>query len=805
MPLSETILIIMGLLAIAMFAAGLCKNLPIPYTVFLVIIGIALGSIAKNWSQLSQLQQFQLSPELVLFLFLPALIFESAFNLDARQMVKDLASILSLAIPALLISTAIIGVGLWWLIDLNILLALLFGALISATDPVAVVALFKELGAPQRLTVLVEGESLLNDATAIVLFNIILGIVLTGSFVFTDIGGAMTGFLRVFFGGALLGAISGIILSELLYRIKAGLSTYLVMSIVLAYASFAVAEHVLHVSGVMAVLAAAICLSIFGVSRVPQSDVHTVTEIWEVLALVCNSLLFLLVGLSVDITALIARSDAIIIAVLLVLLSRAATVYTMVPTAVRLFKLPHISLNERHIMWWGGLKGGLAIAIVLSIPVTISGRDLLLDMTLGVVLFSLLVNAPTIRPLMHFLGIDRLSNDEKDELKHGLLNAEKQADIVLQKLNKAELISPSTQQLLQEKSKKVFASDHNNIDSQQETRHLISITLRSELDELKYLYDIGLIEQYSYLDIKNTLQRDRELRLGQQSQNLTIIKPSLFKQIEDALLKRLREHNWATGILVKYQYLRFSQSLQRDMVGVMISTAALESLQQQTKHNAQQLQVAAIYQKRLNRRRQRLNSVAKEYPEFYNRFETKLFAKVIMLAVQHYNESTRQHGEIGQKTFANIEHRIKNALSTLPAISHSSPKLTADDLIGTVPLLKGLSNTILKQLADKAKSITFLSNDIIIGEGDKGDALYIISHGWVKVYKKADDNKTIAELRDGDFFGEIALLGDQIRTATVKAIVPTTLLRLTRKDVLTLAKEQHELQERLEKASQDRF
>lgn len=784
------------------------QNLPIPYTVFLVIIGIALGSIAKNWPQLSQLQQFQLSPELVLFLFLPALIFESAFNLNARQMVKDLASILSLAIPALLISTAIIAVGLWWLIDLNFLLALLFGALISATDPVAVVALFKELGAPQRLTVLVEGESLLNDATAIVLFNIILGIVLTGSFVLTDIGGAMTGFLRVFFGGALLGAISGIILSELLYRIKAGLSTYLVMSIVLAYASFAVAEHLLHVSGVMAVLAAAICLSIFGVSRVPQSDVHIVTEIWEVLALVCNSLLFLLVGLSVDITALIARSDAILIAVLLVLLSRAATVYSMVPSTVRLFKLPHISLGERHIMWWGGLKGGLAIAIVLSIPITVPGRDLLLDMTLGVVLFSLLVNAPTIRPLMHFLGIDRLSNDEKDELKHGLLNAEKQASLVLQKLNKAELISPTTQQLLQKKSKKVFASEltHNDSDSQQEIRHLISITLRSEQEELKHLYDIGLIEQYSYLDIKNTLQRDRELRLGLQSQNLTAIKPSLFKQIEDALLKRLREHNWATGILAKYQYLRFSQSLQRDMVGVMISTAALESLQQQTEHDEQQKQhVAAIYQERLNRRRQRLNNVAKEYPEFYTRFETKLFAKVIMLAVQHYNESTCQHGEIGQKTFANIEHRIKNALSTLPTISHSSPKLTANDLIGSVPLLKGLSTAILKQLADRAKVITFISNDIIIGEGDKGDALYIISHGSVKVYKKADDNKIIAELRDGDFFGEVALLGDQVRTATVKAIVPTTLLRLTRKDVLALAKEQYELQQRLEKASKDRF
>ena len=122
MPLSEIILIVMGLLTIAMIAAGICRNLPIPYTVFLVILGILLGSLARSWPQLSPLLEFQLTPELVLFLFLPALIFESAFNLDARQLLKDLAPVLSLAVPALLISTAIIGFGLWLIIDIDLFL-----------------------------------------------------------------------------------------------------------------------------------------------------------------------------------------------------------------------------------------------------------------------------------------------------------------------------------------------------------------------------------------------------------------------------------------------------------------------------------------------------------------------------------------------------------------------------------------------------------------------------------------------------------------------------------------------------------
>ena len=200
MPLSEIILIIMGLLTVAMVAAGICRNIPVPYTVLLVILGILLGSAARNWSEFEPLLAFQLTPELVLFLFLPALIFESALNLDARQMRKDIAPIMVVAIPALLISTFFIGIGLWLVIDIDFLLALLFGALISATDPVAVISIFKELGAPRRLTILVEGESLLNDATAIVLFKIILGLIVGGALTASNIGFAFLEFFKVFFG-----------------------------------------------------------------------------------------------------------------------------------------------------------------------------------------------------------------------------------------------------------------------------------------------------------------------------------------------------------------------------------------------------------------------------------------------------------------------------------------------------------------------------------------------------------------------------------------------------------------------------
>ncbi len=806
MPMSELILVVMGLLSVAMIAAAICKNIPVPYTVFLVILGIILGSIARHNHEFEVLLEFQLTPDLVLFLFLPALIFESAINMDARLLMKDIIPVLVLAIPAMLISAGLIGVGLWLIQDFNIFHALLFGALISATDPVAVIALFKELGAPHRLTILVEGESLLNDATAIVFFNIILGLAITEHFGVSDAGHAVFEFFRVFVGGLFVGAIIGIILSELLYRIRAGVNSYMIMSIVLAYSSFAIAEHIFHVSGVMAVVAAAIALGILGVSRIPQTERETVDETWDVIALICNSLLFLLVGISLDLAKLYSHLDSILVAISLVLIARAAGIYTMVPATTKMFKLPHVSMGERHIMWWGGLKGGLAIAIVLSIPVDMPGRESILYITLGVVLFSLLVNASTIRPLMQKLGFNKFTNEEVAELKHGLIQSQQYAENILNSFHDADLISRSTLQLIQKKTQQVFNLEEGSSDSAVEKRHVYITALRIEMQELKHLYDIGFLQYYTYLNIKNSLLSDREsLSVEKFEEENQDEKPNPFVRLETTLIRHFREHDWAAGFMARYQYLRFSQSLQRDIAGILICEKVIEQLKaiDDFEQNVKQ-EVINKYKKLSARRKLRLEKVAADFPEFYLRFETRLFAKVAFVAAEYFIEEAEHDGEIGSKVFTNIERRIHDAINALQPISDPAPKLKPHELIGMVPLLNGLSIDLLERLSKHAKAMTFLSGDLVIGEGEKGDSLYIITHGTVSVYKNGHEDEPIAEFRDGDFFGEMALLEAQVRTANVKALKPTTLLRLTRKDVLFLAENEPELKARLEQISSAR-
>jgi len=315
---------------------------------------------------------------------------------------------------------------------------------------------------------------------------------------------------------------------------------------------------------------------------------------------------------------------------------------------------------------------------------------------------------------------------------------------------------------------------------------------------LKHLHEIGLIEHYTYLDIRNNIQRDRERILaneGPGDSTDTAIKSSIFSRIENALLKRMREHDWAAWLLSRYQNARLSQRMQRDIAGVLVSSAVLDMLNEHTELDEEQREkVAEKYKERLERRRSRLNRIAEDFPEFYARFETRLFTQVALTAAGHHIEEEHHDGEIGAKALVRIERMIHEAVSELPPITDPAPKLETSDLIGTVPLLKGLSTKLLEELANHAKAVTFLPGDIIIGEGERGDALYIITHGVVSVFK-GDVN--VAELKDGDFFGEMALLGDQVRTATVKANSSSTLLRLRRRDVMHLADDDPELKRRL--------
>jgi Kef-type K+ transport system membrane component KefB len=283
-----------------------------------------------------------------------------------------------------------------------------FGALISATDPVAVVAVFREVGVPRRLLTLVEGESLLNDGVAIVLFAILVEAATGGS---VSVLAGVLDFLAVFAGGALIGLLLGLVAALVLPWLDPLPAA--AMSLALAYGSFVLADAVLGFSGVMATAVAGTVLAGLAPSRASAEVREMWTQTWEALDYVANAVLFLLIGLVIGPGALLDHAGAILLAAVVVLVARALAVVPVVWLLERVAHIPRLGRRNEAVLIWGGLRGGVALALALALPEELVERELLIALTGGVVLVTLLLNATTIRWLVSRLGLDRPSDADQ--------------------------------------------------------------------------------------------------------------------------------------------------------------------------------------------------------------------------------------------------------------------------------------------------------------------------------------------------------------------------------------------------------
>jgi len=376
------------------------KWVPVPYTLALVIVGLIT-------SQLHFLPSVRISPDLILLIFLPALLFEASWNLDLRSLRRNLAPILWLSVIGVVLSLAIIATILHFAAGLTWSTSLLFGAIVSATDPVSVLALFRKLGAPKRLSVIIEGESLFNDGTAAVLFRILAGIVI-GSTTASSTGSLAKSSLAQFLWACLGGVVVGVTVGFAASKITSFFDDHLLeitLTTISAYGSFMLADAI-HVSPVIAVVMVGIVIGNYGRSRgLSEQTQIAVDSFWEYAAFVVNSLVFLLIGMEVPLAPLTPYASAIIWSILAMTVARAIVIYGLFPV-LNQFSTP-VSGKWQHVIFWGGLRGSLSIALVLSLPLTLVGRAELVAMTFGAVTFSLLVQGLTVSPLLRLLGIHR--------------------------------------------------------------------------------------------------------------------------------------------------------------------------------------------------------------------------------------------------------------------------------------------------------------------------------------------------------------------------------------------------------------
>jgi CPA1 family monovalent cation:H+ antiporter len=389
---------VIWLLIIASTVAVAVRWVRVPYTIALVITGIAVGFF-------DVLPDLHLTPELVFHVFLPILLFEAAFHLQYHDLRDNAGPILVLAVPGMLIAAVVTGLGIYLyasaaqIRELTLPVALLFGSMISATDPISVIALFREMGVSRRLTSIVEGESLFNDGAAVVIFSILLEMIRGGEV------GLQTGLWKFFIvvaGGAAVGLALGLIFSRLTAMIDDHLIE-ITLTTILAFSAYLGAEH-FHFSGVISVVLAGLMVGNYG-TRIGMSPTTLVSvgDFWEYAAFVVNSVIFLLIGLEVKAGHFAEFFGVLTAAIAVTLLGRAVGVGVSTAVANRFFE--PVAARWKSALVWGGLRGSLSMALALSLPSDFPGRQLILTLVFGVVAFSLIFQGLTMKPLLRRWGM----------------------------------------------------------------------------------------------------------------------------------------------------------------------------------------------------------------------------------------------------------------------------------------------------------------------------------------------------------------------------------------------------------------
>lgn len=820
-----SILGLFGLLTIAVLMLPVTRRMRIPYTVFLAAIGIALGFVLTPLHHmdlgivsdfLSGARSFGLTSEVVFFLFLPALVFESALAIDVRRLLADIWPILLLAIVGLLISAFLVGGAIWAVAGVPFVVCLLLGAILSATDPVAVVAIFKDLGAPKRLAVLVEGESLFNDATAIVLFNILAAMILTGAGASVPAG--VQSFLTVFIGGIAVGIVMSWFYVKIIARVANMAVVEVTLTISLAYLSFLVAEHYLHVSGVMATVVSALMIGSRGRTAISADGWHLLKETWETIGFWANSLIFVLVGLAVPvIMANIASDYWLILAVALVsaFIARAGLTYVMVPAMAFLRIGMPVSGGFRSVMWWGGLRGAVSLALALSVyenpAFSLEVREFVVTLVCGFVLFTLFVNAPTVGLVMRFFKLDKLSASDLVVRDRAITKVIGAIGTDLPALAARQRIVPETASMVvadyEGRAREQIASADSGPPSTAELSNdeWLTIGLLSLVGQERH----GYLDQYAAGHIAPHIAqillgaaddiRD-QTKAGGLAGWTRACEATLDFDWQFRLALTLQRRFQINRPLGQYLASRYEKLRTMRLIVLEVKDHGLADLEDIVRPDVM-AQLIQLQDKRANDINLALSAIRKQYPDYADDLDRRYLERC---AIRQERESyDRLHDEaiIGGELHLSLQGHLDTRYKTLSQQPRLDLGLTPAQLIAKVPLFMSLADDQQQAIAKLLRPRLSVPGEVIMRKDDPGTGMYFVSSGAVEVVIQPEP----ALIGTGGFFGEMSLVNRQPRTADVLSLGYCELLALSSRDFDTLMNMNDEVRKTIESVAEARL
>ena len=821
---AELVGAIIGLLLIAAVTLAFTKRINLPFTVALVLVGIALSYIAESGPLfLRPIADYHISPEVILYVFLPTLIFESAFNLDARQLRRNLLPILTLAVPGLLLSTAIIGTFVWAATSailsspIPLPAALLLGAILSATDPVAVIALFKQLGAPKRLTILVEGESLFNDATSIVMSKILLGVALAGYFTLDTVFGGVVEFFVVFLGGILVGWIAAIAVGLVLGRVESDPFIEISLTTILAYFSFLISEEVFHVSGVMATVAAGVTMGVWGRAKISPSIAGYLEHFWEYLAYVCNALIFLMVGLRIELTSLLHSIAPLVIVVIAMLISRAIVVFGLVPITGKLPNSNPINRGYQTVMFWGGLRGAIALAIVLHLPESFAYAETFVALVMGAVLFTLLVQGLSIGKLVQLFGLDQPPLSDRLAKTDGVLSAKRRAQQRTLELQAGGFFSARISNMIQERYnnsiKKILdyieTLRSTELSSEEEYRLLFLRSMALEKSLYYEMFSKGHLSEkvYRELDHSVNVQID-SIRDAGKIPEYTLYPPK-EKQLLGTLMRSLSKAPKLSSFVEQIRSIQISRDYEKAWGRHQGCNRVLNELDEIVKIESVRPDVVEKVEGHYKEWNEaagiRINITTEQFPEFVTAMQERLAARLAVHAEREAINEKANAGSIPHGVAETMLDELAEELHDLRGREVEKLRVEPTELLRMVPFFQELPVEEFSSVAERLCQRSYPSGEAILKQGERGRSLFLITRGVVRVsHKKDGEERDLATLMAGDFFGEMALLHCEPRIATCKAVTPCALYELKRDDFEELCKKHPSIQKALETAASER-
>lgn len=595
-------LAIFTMLGISSLAIFWAKRFKLPHTVFLVIMGMIMGILA-TFPTFHFLAEFQLTPELLFYILLPTLIFESAYNINVRRLVEDTPIVLILSIFGLLISTVFIAVPLFYILPLfglhvPFIITLIFGALISATDPVAVLALFKEFGAPSRLSLVFEGESLFNDATAVALFLVLFQIASFGFHGSETILEGSISFVSMMVGGVLFGIIMGGLFAKVVGLTRENETASITLTIVLAHTTFILAEvlseHMaiggfeLPLSPIIATTVASLLMGNYGRPKIHPRAEEFVEKLWGQLAFLANSLIFILIGiLFVEGPTLNSQMFfVVLVTILIVATARAISIYPLVGAFNTFVNTKtKIATSWQHLLSWGSLRGALAVTMVLLIPeeFTIAGwtldmsvRDFLLSLTIGCISATLFIKAPTMQWFMKKLKLDQLTNIEQIEYQEARALMHREITDKISLYENRGYIEPAIAHKLKQKHETAFTESCTAVNNlSEQTRDNLALrvirmyAIGIEKRHLKDLYHHDEVNEVVYRKLTGKLQLQFEsIKSGELEPNMSIYTDSkdVFESMAKVIRSMFRSETATERIQNSYMYYRAQTIIARKVL-----------------------------------------------------------------------------------------------------------------------------------------------------------------------------------------------------------------------------------------------